>query len=1469
MESNFALASIRRRISADLTEFSRKEGWDNSAELKDADDAMARALTGCFLDRRALAASARDSDGFPGSATRLVLAALAEREPLTFGTGASPVARRYAELVIRTALEAAVENEAYFRALEPHLLFETLRGIGTLENAVTEIGKGVVTVQQTVEITAETVNKILAGVEQLGRQVENLPTPTTAFTVNADAGARSRASFLLNEPNSIIVGWTHAPGDWWERVGRALNSALDRLSSAGALVPQRWNFGSLGQNVVAHEIQDALWRPLSVPDSPHVATIVHIGINWGPWLAMDERFERRLAKRSYLAEGVEQHGFVDVAHMEAGRRRAMVDAGAIPLNAETRLIAETMLAEKPLVVWDGSGDDKPESVRVLLNWLRDRNVAIIDDRSLVDEEDAWALGFVAQIFGIRADQIPNPYRKLDHYSPSDAANYRGRDAEAGVALAWLRDALQGRQTPILSIGGSSGVGKSSFLNARIAPIGRENGLTYVTFRPTDFEAAPSTIFSPIRDFCGAVENVVGNSMGLEKYPLIKAGNLERAKSAALAWISSLKSSGIRLLIGVDQFEEILDNIHNGWNGAAWRSLLELFAELTQGAGSVLAITLESSREDVLARLLKDTLFARARVINLRDDDEAFLRQVISEPFAAVGFELGEDIVTKLVAETRRHQDDVGRSSSALPLLSLKLYSLFAFLSQKRALQGETVSSNFSSASSEISLGDLKGISLDLADEIASLADQAWSETGGGSDNDLDQFIRPYVRVISTENGTSSRIVLQAVPERGFYSMATRQSAFVRRRLIVPTATGFRLVHESVIRRWSLANAWLERERESLLRQSALASDALQWRANGRPDFDRPSVDEIAQAARFLMASVVDWFNDDDLPEAIAIEREYCLALFSHANDPRMPVLGSIKGTAYIYLAACYGMLDLLERFLRNDTEAVNLRRPGDNSAPLTAAAWVSAPAVAKLLEWGADPNNIDDGGFLPIDAAIWGGNQAVFDLLLPLTDPALCIDQPSNPLYGAAARNRPGMMDRLEIRGFRHDSPSKHGFTPLMGAVYGNSAQMFQYCLARGDPLARDDYGRNVFDHAAMGGILEFQQMIIEHPQGLDALAPNPSDGRTALMHACGAQMFKSADFLLRAGIDPNAAITSGEDEGRTALHFCLDWLSRWKASAPRHVVEKTRATLVVLLSADGIDVNAASRKGETAYTMLVYHEDLRELIAAHPSFDWLRVPVSMDTPLDRAIAAKDRALVETLLQDQRHRRVVDRIKADGGTPSSAMIENGMGDLVGPLIESGEVAAWRDTSNNSGLLSAALKARDAGLVRMIVDRMPEQLTSGQLESFVGAKVVYGASRGFDTDDALFGRAIASMGGPADLAAALLEAGLLGSKRLVLRLMEAGAPFWDVDEWQRTALDKSADSIRNDPEVQAAERFGRVRRWTPQERRILVLGNLEDIRILLEAGGERAQVDDWGRMPSDLVPDVMQADIMKMKSGARQ
>ena len=132
-ESAAALRAIRKRILADMTPYAASEGWEAGTELAEADAAMERALKGCFLDRAALAASARSPEGFPRAATALILARLAECEPKAFGAGGSEVARRHAERVISIALGAAIENEAYFRNLAPYLALETLRGIGGIE----------------------------------------------------------------------------------------------------------------------------------------------------------------------------------------------------------------------------------------------------------------------------------------------------------------------------------------------------------------------------------------------------------------------------------------------------------------------------------------------------------------------------------------------------------------------------------------------------------------------------------------------------------------------------------------------------------------------------------------------------------------------------------------------------------------------------------------------------------------------------------------------------------------------------------------------------------------------------------------------------------------------------------------------------------------------------------------------------------------------------------------------------------------------------------------------------------------------------------------------------------------------------------------------------------------------------------------------------------------------------------------
>lgn len=142
-ESENAIRKIREKVRTDLLTHAIAERWDISDELALADAALERALVGCFLDRKSLASAARSPAGFPGAATELILSKLAEREPETFGPLGSEVSVKYAKTVIGVSLEAAIENESYFKALEPILIFEILKGLGSIDENLVQISRDI------------------------------------------------------------------------------------------------------------------------------------------------------------------------------------------------------------------------------------------------------------------------------------------------------------------------------------------------------------------------------------------------------------------------------------------------------------------------------------------------------------------------------------------------------------------------------------------------------------------------------------------------------------------------------------------------------------------------------------------------------------------------------------------------------------------------------------------------------------------------------------------------------------------------------------------------------------------------------------------------------------------------------------------------------------------------------------------------------------------------------------------------------------------------------------------------------------------------------------------------------------------------------------------------------------------------------------------------------------------------------
>lgn len=138
-------ARVRKRIQAEVLEsyaqlIDGSDGdWQVDADLSAADSALHETLGLCFLDRAKLAGSAVTPEGFPAQAVTVLMAELAVRRPDLFGEGQEEtLPYRYAADVVRAGIAVAVEDDGYYRALEPRLQFEMAQALGEVRE---EIGR--------------------------------------------------------------------------------------------------------------------------------------------------------------------------------------------------------------------------------------------------------------------------------------------------------------------------------------------------------------------------------------------------------------------------------------------------------------------------------------------------------------------------------------------------------------------------------------------------------------------------------------------------------------------------------------------------------------------------------------------------------------------------------------------------------------------------------------------------------------------------------------------------------------------------------------------------------------------------------------------------------------------------------------------------------------------------------------------------------------------------------------------------------------------------------------------------------------------------------------------------------------------------------------------------------------------------------------------------------------------------------
>lgn len=668
----------------------------------------------------------------------------------------------------------------------------------------------------------------------------------------------------------------------------------------------------------------------------------------------------------------------------------------------------------------------------------------------------------------------NPFKTtLEHWSVDDELRLPGRDDKVRQVLTAVDKGRTGDGRLIL-LTGTSGSGKSSLLNRGVLAALSERGWRVVPLRPTDVAGAGAdedhvdVLWARI---CEAIQGP----------PLHPPSKHKRDEWMAKTLVDALETQGVNLAIGLDQFEEVLDDLALFKAGrhrtTRWWLVLRFLKRLADCRRVQLIATLESTRWATFETLgIEQELDLRRLTVDVDPsaDDAARIAQV---GFASAGINLDDDVLEEIKTQWNKLQEQQvrhGYAASPLPLACLRFATLFERIEHLAPIdfaspQSEAAST-FSQASKgiRVSLEQVGGAgALVLDGLIDKLADAAWLEAGMDPIdgwpvdsaphlcNTLSNLLDPLVGV-----DAEGHLRLFAVTPRGADASSDRlRATFRRARLLVPAGRQpdsgdgddrgslLRLVHQAVVDRWKPARLWFEWRRHYLVTEARMRSSAKAWADRGRRPA-KASAAAVRDAASVLLRNRINWlFGAANPGERDGELRDYCEMLFRQATDPRQVVAGSLFESSCAYLACAYHMVDLLERFWAADPSFVTLRQ-ADQRDLFQSAAWQDGPAVPWLIGKKVTPAP-DSAGWHPITAAIQVGANANYQYLIAgLPSLKAPIGPQGATALGVAARygNLAVVRDLLD-KGCDPDSPDERRWTALIAAAAHDHVDAFKLLL--------------------------------------------------------------------------------------------------------------------------------------------------------------------------------------------------------------------------------------------------------------------------------------------------------------------------------------------------------------------------------------------------------------------------------------
>ena len=393
----------------------------------------------------------------------------------------------------------------------------------------------------------------------------------------------------------------------------------------------------------------------------------------------------------------------------------------------------------------------------------------------------------------------SPYAGLNAFQEADANRFFGRSQDIAAMVARLRDQA------LVGVVGPSGVGKSSFVRAGVAPALKASGDSWevIIVRPGRHPlAALAGSLESLRDSRDS-DPVVGDD---------PAGRLRAEPGLFGARLRArAKRKRTQILLFVDQHEELYTLVPDAAERRAFTACLAGAADDPSGPLRVLV----SMRSDFLDRAAEDRGFVEELtrgLVFLQPPNRAGLEEALVQPLEMLGYSFEPEIVSAMLSTLES-------TPGPLPLLQFTAAKLWEARDKaRRVLTRETYDA----------MGGVAGALATHADEVLA----------GFTAPDQKLVRSIFQRLVTPER---TRAIVDASDMRDIAPDVDRLIGLLvaARLLVVHTrgdgegAAAVELVHESLIKSWPKLRRWLDENQEDAAFIAQLRAAAKQWDQKGR------------------------------------------------------------------------------------------------------------------------------------------------------------------------------------------------------------------------------------------------------------------------------------------------------------------------------------------------------------------------------------------------------------------------------------------------------------------------------------------------------------------------------------------------------------------------------------------------------------------------------------------------------------